>query len=46
MGSGFGQVAAFDIPSPGLGVFALHQIGFKVPASSAAVGQTIGVMIM
>jgi len=45
MGSGFWSRAAFDIPSPGLGVFRLTSDRVQGPASSAAVGQTIGVMI-
>jgi hypothetical protein len=45
MGNGFGQVAAFDIRSPGPGVFALDPISFTLPVNSGAVGQKIGVMI-
>jgi hypothetical protein len=45
MGSGFGQVAAFDIPAPAPGTFTLNPIRFKLPANSGAVGQKIGVMI-
>jgi hypothetical protein len=45
MGDGFGQVAAFDIPSPSPGTFAKNQIDFTLPANSGAVGQKIGIMI-
>jgi hypothetical protein len=45
MGSGFGQVAAFDIPSPAPGTSASVPITFKLPTNSPAVGQQIGVMI-
>jgi hypothetical protein len=38
-------LTAFDIPSPGPGIFASHPITFKLPANAAAVGQKIGVMI-
>ena len=45
MGSGFGQVAAFDIPSPGSGSFASNPISVTLPSNSSAIGQRIGVMI-
>jgi hypothetical protein len=45
MGDGFGQVAAFDIPSPAPGTFTLNPISFTLPVNSGAVGQKIGVMI-
>jgi uncharacterized protein (TIGR03118 family) len=46
MGAGFGQVAAFDIPSPGVaGTVSTVPITFTLPTNSPAVGQAIGVMI-
>ena len=45
MGDGFGQVAAFDIPSPSPGTFVSSPITFTLPSNSGAVGQNIGVMI-
>ena len=45
MGSGFGQVAAFDIPSPAPGTWGLVPITITLPANSPAIGQSIGVMI-
>lgn len=45
MGAGFGQVAAFDIPSPGPGGFSNVPVGFTLPINSPAIGQQIGVMI-
>ncbi len=46
MGAGFGQVVAFDIPSPGVpGTVATVPITFTLPTNSPAVGQAIGVMI-
>jgi hypothetical protein len=46
MGQGFGQVAAFDIPSPPTpGSFVSNPITFTLPSNSGAIGQAIGVMI-
>jgi len=45
MGPGFGQVAAFDIPSPGPGNVATFPISLTLPTNSPAIGQDIGVMI-
>jgi len=45
MGNGFGQVAAFDIPSPIPGTWAKNEIDFTLPANSGAAGQKIGIMI-
>jgi hypothetical protein len=45
MGNGFGQVAAWDIPSPAPGTFVPLQISFFLPTNSPAIGQTIGIMI-
>ena len=45
MGNGFGQVAAFDIPSPSPGTFVANPITFTLPSNSGAIGQKIGVMI-
>jgi len=45
MGDGFGQVAAFDIPSPSPGTFISSPIAFMLPSNSGAIGQKIGVMI-
>jgi hypothetical protein len=45
MGDGFGQVAAFDIPSPAPGTWVVNPIILNLPANSPAIGQKIGVMI-
>ncbi len=45
MGNGFGQVAAFDIPSPAPGTWSSMPITFTLPTNSPAIGQSIGVMI-
>jgi hypothetical protein len=45
MGKGYGQVAAFDLPSPAPGNFRSTPIFFTLPTNSPAIGQTIGVMI-
>ena len=45
MGNGYGQVAAFDLPSPVPGNFASTPITFTLPTNSPAIGQRIGVMI-
>jgi len=45
MGNGFGQVAAFDIPSPAPGTWSSMPITFVLPTNSPAVGKSIGVMI-
>ena len=45
MGTGYGQVAAFDIPSPAPGGFSNLPITFTLPTNSPAIGQAIGVMI-
>jgi hypothetical protein len=45
MGTGYGQVAAFDIPAPGPGGFSNLPITFTLPTNSPAIGQAIGVMI-
>ncbi|MGA2716796.1 MAG: alkaline phosphatase family protein [Bryobacteraceae bacterium] len=45
MGAGFGQVAAFDIPSPGPGNVATFPVSLTLPTNSPAIGQQIGVMI-
>jgi CHRD domain-containing protein len=45
MGPGFGQVAAFDIPSPAPGTWGLMPITITLPANSPAIGQSIGIMI-
>jgi hypothetical protein len=45
MGDGFGQVAAYDIPSPPRGTWVAAPIILNLPANSPAIGQKIGVMI-
>ncbi len=45
MGSGFGQVAAFDIPAPPAGSFTPYLITITLPTNSPAIGQMLGVMI-
>jgi hypothetical protein len=45
MGSGFGQVAAFDIPAPLAGSFMPYMITITLPTNSPAIGQLLGVMI-
>jgi hypothetical protein len=45
MGSGYGQVAAFDLPSPTPGNLRTTPIFVTLPTNSPAVGQKIGVMI-
>jgi hypothetical protein len=45
MGTGFGQVAAFDLPSPTAGNLRSTPIFVTLPTNSPAVGQKIGVMI-
>ncbi len=45
MGTGFGQVAAFDLPSPAPGNFRSTPIFLTLPTNSPAIGQKIGVMI-
>jgi hypothetical protein len=45
MGTGYGQVAAFDIPSPAPGGFSNLPITFTLPTNSPAIGQAIGVML-
>jgi hypothetical protein len=45
MGSGFGQVAAFDLPAPAPGTFVPYIVTLTLPTNSPAVGQVLGVMI-